>query len=122
MSICYRGQNGTMYQAYNTSDKDGNPYGGAVVGLGCEVKFQAGPIAEVGVNGCDVIDVLKGLEHRLAFYQGNTEHEGSYDGRFACPENALAVYHIREAYRVLEERTAKRREQGVEGRNLAHAV
>lgn len=121
MSISYKGQNDTSYYAFNDTDSRGNPLGGGIKGEGCEVLFQAGPIKEVGVNGCDVIDILRGLEHRMAFYQGETG-EGTYDGKFACAENAAALFHIREAKRILEERTAARRAQGVEGHNLAHAV
>ena len=119
MSITYQGQNGTPYHAFNAVDANGNPAGGGVQGVGLTIVWQDGPIAENGVNGCDVIDALRGIEHRLAFYQGETDGEGS-DGRFACQENAHALDLVLQAREILELRTAARRKQGVEGHNRPH--
>ena len=41
-------------------------------------------------------------------------------GFFACTENADAIEHLKDALMVMQERTRRRQEQGVEGRNLRH--
>ena len=75
------------------------------------LKFQAGPLQEVGVNGCSVEDVIDVLVTRL---------EGFQKGPFRCRENALAITKLEEAKQWLLYRTSKRQEQGVEGTNAAH--
>jgi hypothetical protein len=74
------------------------------------IKFQDGPIGEVGVNGCQVEDVIYALVERLTGFQK----------AMPCRENALAITKLEEARMWLDERTRKRREQGVEGKNLPH--
>lgn len=76
-----------------------------------DVMFQAGPISEVGVNGCAIEDVIDVLVIRL---------EGFQKGPFRCRENALAITKLEEAKHWLNERTRKRQAQGVEGHNVAH--
>ena len=76
-----------------------------------DITFQVGPIREVGVNGCAIEDVIDVLVARL---------EGFQKGPFRCRENALAITKLEEAKHWLNERTRKRQEQGVEGRNVAH--
>jgi hypothetical protein len=76
-----------------------------------QVKFQEGPVAEVGVNGCQMEDVLELLIHRLEQFN---------EGPLRCRENACAKTHLEEARFWLWERTRKRREQGVEGTKLPH--
>lgn len=75
------------------------------------VKFQCGPIKEHGVNGTSIENVLDLLAIRLKGFQ---------KGPFACETNARAISHIEAAMASLEERTAKRTEQGVEGTNQEH--
>lgn len=75
------------------------------------IKFQEGPIAEVGVNGVQNEDVIDVVIARL---------EGFQAGEYACEENAEALMYLRQAKRQLEQRTAARRAQGVEGRYLRH--
>lgn len=76
-----------------------------------EIKFQEGPVREVGVNGCQMEDVIDVLVDRL---------QGFQDGQFACRENALAVTKLEEARMWLNERTRRRTQQGVEGYNKPH--
>ena len=76
-----------------------------------DLKFQAGPIQEVGVNGCSIEDVIDVLRERLEGYQR---------GPFRCRENALAITKLEEAKHWLLERTRKRQTQGVEGTNQPH--
>lgn len=75
------------------------------------IKFQCGPVAEVGVNGTSIENVIDLLEKRL---------EGFQSGPFKCRENALAITKLQEARLWLEERTRLRVAQGVEGKNAPH--
>lgn len=75
------------------------------------IKFQEGAILENGVNGCQIEDVINLLVERLKGFQ---------KGGFPCRENALAITKLEEARMWLEERTRKRKEQGVEGRMKSH--
>lgn len=72
----------------------------------CDIRFQNGPIAEVGVNGVTQEALLAVLIDRLSGFQ---------DGPYACEENKAALYHVREAQQWLHQRTKKRLERGVEG-------
>lgn len=76
-----------------------------------QIKFQAGPLKEVGVNGCSIEDVIDVLSNRL---------EGFQKGPFRCRENALAITKLEEAKQWLLYRTDKRQAQGVEGTNAPH--
>lgn len=78
-------------------------------GAGVAIHFQDGPIAEYGRNGTtneEIIDLLIARLNSL-----NMMH----DGRYACPENGMAVGHLIAARAALELRTARRQERGVEG-------
>ena len=77
-----------------------------------DIKFQVGPIQDVGINGCSIEDVIDVLVARL---------EGFQKGPFKCRENALAITKMEEAKLWLLYRTQKRQTQGVEGRNLPHS-
>lgn len=82
-----------------------NPEGGQ-----CNIKFQRGPIAEVGVNGLTNESLLAIVIDRLA---------GAQDGPFKCRENALAITKIEEASLWLAKRTLDRMARGVEGQSKA---
>lgn len=101
------------FDASNKLDRNGNPSGGYVRGVGFEIRWQAGPLGRgdhrIAPNGTFVEDVIDAARQRLAFYQ-----EGA-DGRFACPENATAIYHLQQALAALDSRTARREAQGTEG-------
>lgn len=73
-----------------------------------DIKFQEGPIKEVGVNGCQTEDVLELLINRISSFQS---------GGFPCRENALALTKLQEARMWLEERTRDRTRREVEGYN-----
>ncbi len=75
------------------------------------IKFQEGPIQENEVNGAQTEDVLEVLIERTTGFQ---------KGEFSCRENALAIAKMEEALLWLNERTRRRVEQDVEGRNIAH--
>ena len=73
---------------------------------GMDVKFQNGPIAEVGVNGVTQEVLLAIVIDRLRSFQA---------GPYACPENADALTHATEALESLKSRTRARMARGVEG-------
>ena len=78
-----------------------------VVGEFGNVQFQKGPVAEEGVNGCFMEDLLSIVVDRL---------EGFQSGDFACRENALALTKIQEALHWMNHRTSDRIEREVEGK------
>ena len=71
-----------------------------------KVDFQEGPVKECGVNGIGNEDVLGMILLRL---------EGFQQTEFACEENVKAIEHIKNALKILRERTNKRRARNVEG-------
>lgn len=75
-----------------------------------ELRFQNGPIAEVGANGITQEALLAVVIDRLQSFQ---------QGKYACEENATALAKIQEALDVLHQRTKARLARGVEG---THAV
>jgi hypothetical protein len=74
----------------------------------CRIKFQNGPIQEVGVNGLSNESLLAVVEDRLLGFQS---------GPFACRENAVALTKLQEAMMWLQKRTRDRMARGVEGTN-----
>lgn len=70
------------------------------------IRFQNGPIKEVGVNGVSNEALLAIVEDRLARFQ---------EGPYKCRENALALTKIQEAMHWLHHRTRGRLARGVEG-------
>lgn len=94
----------------NRTDQDGNPAGGMTTGVGIIVRWQNGPlgrgIERAPANGAFVEDVIAAARGRLDFYQNS---------KFHCEENALAIVHLDEALRILNERTKAREIKGVEG-------
>lgn len=74
--------------------------------LAFHVRFQNGPIAEVGVNGISQEALLAIVEDRLKSFQA---------GPYACRENAIALTKIQEAMHWLHHRTRERMARGVEG-------
>ena len=71
-----------------------------------ELRFQNGPVKEVGVNGITHEALLAILIDRLAAFQR---------GPFACEENRDALIGLENAQSALHRRTLKRIERGVEG-------
>jgi hypothetical protein len=70
------------------------------------MKFQNGPIKEVGVNGVHVETLLAIALIELERYQ---------DSKFSCPENADAIEHIKTALGRLNSRALDRINRGVDG-------
>lgn len=95
---------------------DGSPAEVSIVGgdaaeVFAHIRFQCGPVLEVGENGTTIEAIIQVLVDRL---------EGFQQGPFACTENAEAIYHLKGALTMLTLRTERRKEQGVEGTNKPH--
>ena len=94
------------------TDEDGNPEGGVAFGKGFTISFQRGPLGRIGTvtrkepNGAFVEDIIAAAIGRIQFYQ---------DGKFACPENAEALSHLKLALKELEARTSRRVAAKTEG-------
>lgn len=73
-----------------------------------DIKFQNGPIAENGVNGCSNESLLAVVIDRLRGFQS---------GPFSCRDNAVALTKLEEAIMWLHKRTRDRVARGVEGTN-----
>lgn len=73
-----------------------------------DIRFQNGPIQEVGVNGISNEALLAIVEHRLLGFQS---------GQYSCRENALALTALQESMMWLQKRTRERMARGVEGTN-----
>jgi len=82
------------------------PFG--ALGASAVIRFQNGPIQEMGVNGISGESLLAVVEDRLKSFQA---------GPYACRENALALTHLQEAMHWLHHRTRERMQRGVEGTN-----
>lgn len=80
-----------------------------VKGVAPVVKFtiQSDPISEVGVNGCQALDMLKYVK---CLFQSLNE-------AFPCRENALSLTKIEEAIHWQDARTKDRQRRQVEGFN-----
>lgn len=82
-----------------------------VKGVAPIVSFtiQSDPISEVGVNGCQALDILKYTKYLF----------DSLNEAFPCRENALTITKIEEAIHWQEARTRDRLLRQVEGQNKA---
>lgn len=80
-----------------------------VKGIAPIVKFtiQSDPIGEVGVNGCQALDML---EYTKCLFESLNE-------AFPCRENALTITKIEEAIHWQHARTLDRERRKVEGQN-----
>lgn len=75
-----------------------------------DIRFQNGPIKEVGVNGISNEVLLAVVLDRLSGFQS---------GPFACLDNQIALDAIKIAMEALSRRTRQRMARGVEGTNVA---
>jgi hypothetical protein len=80
-----------------------------VKGVAPVVSFtiQSDPVKEVGINGCQAIDML---EYVKCLFESLNE-------AFPCIENDLTITKIEEAIHWQEARTKDRLKRGVEGTN-----
>jgi len=68
---------------------------------------QRGPIKDVGVNGCQIDDLI-------TFVVGTIQ---TFNKKFPCRENSLAITKLEEALHWLESRKRDRKARNVEGRD-----
>lgn len=73
----------------------------------CAIRFQKGPIGEVGVNGITSEALLAVLIDR---------HRGFASGPYPSRDNAIALTHMEDALLRLQNRTNDRIRRGVEGK------
>lgn len=67
--------------------------------------LQNGPIKEVGVNGCQVVDIIAVAKHIIE----------QLNARFPCRENAITITKLDEALMWQDLRTNDRQRRAVEG-------
>jgi len=91
---------------YAVTNLDGSSESFGVGETIADLRFQNGPIKEVGVNGLTHEVLLAIVEDRLAGFQS---------GKFACDENGEALATVRVAQAALKRRTEARLARGVEG-------
>lgn len=94
--------------SYDADNDHGVIAHGGVIMAG--LQFQHGPIQENGFNGIQNEPLIDLLHMRITALQE----------RFPCEENVQAMAYLDSALIILNERTRKRQEQGVEGKNEAH--
>lgn len=70
-------------------------------------KIQNGPIKEVGLNGCQLIDMVEVAKIMLE----------KLNEKFPCRENAITITKLDEALMWQDKRTADREARNVEGLN-----
>lgn len=66
---------------------------------------QRGPIKEVGINGCQIDDLI-------TFTLGTIQ---TFNKKFPCRENSIAITKLEEALHWLDARKRNREDRGVEG-------
>ncbi len=102
-----------QYEGQNATDKDGNPTGGSIRGVGLVIDWQNGPLGRdsdrVEPNGAFVETVIHAAKSRLEFYQAS---------KYSCEENAEAIKNLEYALQVLDRRTKDRESRKVEGTHV----
>ena len=105
------------FGAVNEVDDKGNPTGGTVTGTGLNIVWQNGPLGRgpnrKPANGAFVETCLAAVKQRIEHYQTAS------GGKFACPENAMAIGFIACALAILDKRTKDREARQVEGTHQA---
>ena len=99
------GPGGAPYEYFIMFD---DPHG---VSYGTIINFQKGGIAEAGPNGLTIEALLSVVRHRLTCFEA---------GPFRCNENAAALIAVSKAMHALQVRTQRRRDTGIEGKQVEH--
>lgn len=99
-----------QFMEQHWKNTEGHPAGGVSTGTGFTISWQNGPLGRgvdrIEPNGAFVEGVIGAVIGRLEFYQGS---------QFKCEENEKALNALRAARDVLNNRTARREDQGTEG-------
>ena len=94
----------------NINDKNDNPAGGIVRGVGLHIDWQNGPLGRdeerLVANGAFVQTVIAAALQRIEYYNST---------KFRCRENSIAITKLEEALMWLDKRTRDRERRGVEG-------
>lgn len=72
-----------------------------------ECILQDGPIKEVGVNGCQIDDIIEWAKARIEFF----------NSKFPCRENSMIITKLDEALLWSMKRRVDREKRQVEGTN-----
>jgi hypothetical protein len=88
-------------------EQDNLPFGVSVDSDQVTFVGQRGPIKEVGVNGCQIDDIVEFARRTIEVF----------NKKFPCRENSLAITKLQEAEMWLRERKRDREDRGVEGTN-----
>jgi len=72
-------------------------------------RGQRGPIKEVGINGCQIDDLIVFTAKTIK----------AFNEEFPCEENDDALMHLERAWNSLDYRRQTREARGVEGKDLA---
>lgn len=97
------------YKSSNNYFIFSNAFDDEYINLLTAIHFQEGPVAEVGVNGVFMEDVIAIVIDRLQQYQAT---------EFSCRENSIAITKLEESLMWLNKRTTNRHRRGVHGRSL----
>lgn len=97
---------GGAHHAYQIGGFTSRVPGASDVETAVTLRFQNGPIKEVGTNGITNEALLAIVIDRLQSFQS---------GPYACRENALALTKLEEGMHWLQARTRGRVARGVEG-------
>ena len=95
-------------QAYPFDNKSELPFGVSVDASSVTFTGQHGPINEVGLNGCQIDDMIQFARLTLEVF----------NAKFPCRENSLAITKLQEAEMWLLQRKLNREARGVEGKNV----
>lgn len=93
-------------QTLNQGTQYGNEH---IIVEGNTISFtiQDGPIKEHGVNGCQVVDLIKVSHHIIS----------KLNNLYPCEENSRTIRNLADALQAQEDRTKNREARGVEGFN-----
>ena len=114
--LVYSDHNGLIVMEYGVPGPKGDVVRGHKYCIGkadetalCELRFQNGPVPEVGVSGATNETVIAAVIHRLEIL----------NAKFPCKENEDALISLKDALQALESRTRNRQQRGVEGKLVA---
>lgn len=82
------------------------PTGGTAFGDGFCIAWQDGNIPDNGINGAQVREVITAIIERFKHFENS---------KFACDENKRVIALLTETIGVIDERTNRRKQAGIEG-------